>query len=324
MIENCITKYSISPSFYNRYFKHNAENRFAASMLEFMLWRRGKFLHPKDREKHINTFIDEETENFYQKDEFNLPQIQFVLTTRCTLKCRDCNFFVPYFNKKTPSPDLTNKDFKKEFYNLTGIINTVRRFMVLGGEPLLSRELPAIAEEVCRSDKVPILEIVTNGTKIPSDDLLDILKKYSEKVYFHISNYSVNESLRPYLCHDKLLALLKDNGIKYQMSTDMHWYREEPFNEHDYSIEQLKAMFSDCWAKRVIQVLNGKIAVCPRTSGGYEMGVVPLHKGQYIDLRASSGEALKKQFIDFYHRDYLDGCRYCTRSEEEVTPARQL
>jgi organic radical activating enzyme len=323
-MEDNIQKYNINESFFRRYFMHNAENRFALAMLEFMLWHRGKFLHPKDREKHIQDYLNEEVENYYEKKEFNMPQIQFVVTTRCTLKCRDCNFFVPYFNKEKPSLDLTFEDFKKEFSNLTGIINTVRRFMLLGGEPLLNHELPEMVAEICRSNKVAVLEIVTNGTINPSDELLDVLKEYRDKVYFHISNYSVNEPIKPLLHHESLLKLLKDNNVKYQMSTDMHWYREEPIKEQSYSTEQLKAMFADCWAKRVFQVHNGKMAVCPRTSGAYEIGIVPLIEGQYIDLRSFAGENLQKQFIDFYHRDYLDGCRYCIRSEEEVPPALQL
>ncbi|GHU82998.1 hypothetical protein FACS189468_7770 [Spirochaetia bacterium] len=323
-MENLIQQYKIEKSFFTRYFQHNAENRFAQAMHNFMLWKRGKFLLPRDREKHINNFVMEEIENFYQKKEFNLPQIQFVVTTRCTLKCRDCNFFVPYFDQKKSSPDLTLNEFKREFSNLIGIINTVRRFMILGGEPLLSRELPEIIVEICRSNKIPIVEIVTNGTVLPSSLLLEVLKEFRDKVWLHISNYSINESLRPVLKYEKLLGILKDNGIKYQMTTDTHWYREKPHGIHDYSTEQIKTMFADCWAKRVLQVCNGKIAVCPRTSGGYEMGVVPFFEGQFIDLRESSSESLRQQFIDFYHRDYLDGCKYCIRSEEEVLPALQV
>jgi organic radical activating enzyme len=319
-----IEQHKIDKIFLLRYFRHNAENRFASAMLEFMLWRRGTLLHPKDRDKFISDFMIEEIEAFYQKNEFTLPQIQFAVTTRCTLKCKDCNFFLPYFNKQKTSKDLSFVDFKKQLENLTQIIHTVYRFQFLGGEPLLCHEFPLLLAHAAKNAKISKVEIVTNGTMLPSMELLTVVKEFNHKIYFHISNYSVNESVKPFLKHEKLLPLLKENNIKYQMSTDMHWYREVPMQYHGYDQERLRAVFADCWAKRVIQVHNGRIAICPRTSGGYEMGEVPILDEECIDLQNSSDENLKDQFIKFYHRDHFNACQYCMRSEEEVLPASQI
>jgi organic radical activating enzyme len=319
-----IEQYKIDKTFLLRYFRHNAENRFASEMLEFMLWRRGKLLHPGNRDKIICDFMLEEIEAFYQQNEINLPQIQFAVTTKCTLKCKDCNFFLPYFTKTKTSKDLSFADFKKQFENLTQIIHTVYRFQFLGGEPLLCQEFPLMLAEAAESNKIPKIEIVTNGTMLPSAELLAVAKEFRHKVYFHISNYSVNESVKPFLKHDKLLPLLKANDIRYQMSTDMHWYREAPIQDYGTSEEKLREQFADCWAKRVLQVHNGIVAICPRTSGGYEIGTVPVIKSESLDLQNATADALKQQFIDFYHKDYLKGCRFCTRSEEEVLPAEQL
>jgi organic radical activating enzyme len=249
-----VERYNIDKTFLLRYFRHNAENRLASEMLEFMLWRRGKLLHPKNRNTIIHDFVLKEIEAFYQKNEFNLPQIQFAVTTRCTLKCKDCNFFLPYFNKTKNQKDLSFSDFKRQLANLTRIIHTVYRFQFLGGEPLLCREFPLILAEAAENNKIPKIEIVTNGTVLPSTELLSIVTEFRHKVCFHVSDYSVNESLKPFLKHDKLFPLLKENDIKYQMSTDMHWYHEAPIQDYGISEEKLREQFVDCWAKRVLQV----------------------------------------------------------------------
>ena len=43
-IDSLKTKYKIEASFFHRYFQQNAEAHFAMSQLEFMLWRRGRFI----------------------------------------------------------------------------------------------------------------------------------------------------------------------------------------------------------------------------------------------------------------------------------------
>jgi organic radical activating enzyme len=324
LLESCVQKYKIDNSFFKRYFMQNAENRFAVSQLEFMLWRRGRFIKPQEKAGELDRFTVEEIENFYQKNEINIPQLQFVVTTRCSLKCRDCNALIPEFGRKGNNHiDLTIDGFKRECDVLAGAVKNIRRFMLLGGEPLLNKCLPDIVEICAGYNNINVIEIITNGTILPSPRLLEIIKNHREKVYFHISNYSKNEDLKNVLKYDALLQILKENGIKHQMSMNLVWNREESLRLKTYTDSELKAMFEDCWLKRCVQVLNGRLSLCPRLSSGRALNSVNDDCNEHIDLTGLDAETLRKKLINFYKKDVFESCRWCVRIDEQIDPAIQ-
>jgi hypothetical protein len=323
MREELVRRYGIHPVFMSRYFERNAERRFAAQVLEFMLWRRGGFIPPHLKEKTQQRFLREEIENFYENGLVNLPQIQFAVTTRCTLHCRNCNAYIPHFGRAVPHIDLAPEDFARDLAALAGVVASVRRFMLLGGEPLLHPEFPEILAVAASVGGIGVVEIVTNGTVVPSPDVLRIAEEYKAKVYFHISNYSINPAVRPRLKHEAVFGALKKHGIKYQISPNPSWLREVPLAGRNGDDSQVKTMFSFCWLKRTLEVKNGRIAVCPKASSGYELGMVDgSSTGEVVDLRGNGD--IRQKLIDFYHREFFEACRGCVRIDEEVMPAEQL
>lgn len=320
-MQNLIEHYQIQKSFLSRYFQCNAEMRLVAAMRDYMLWRRGNFIFPRDRKKLLQDFAKEEIYNFYEKKELNLPQMQFAITNRCTLKCKECNFFVPYFDKQATNQDLTFDEFRNDFSNLTKVVTRIHRFTLIGGEPLVNKYLPEIINEICSNKNIPVIEIITNGTVIPSAQLLDVAKEYCNKVWFHISDYSSNALLHPVLRHSEIISALKKHNIKHQISSNS-WHHEMPMQLYNHTPEELNSMFAQCWVKKCVQSYNGKVSACPRASAGYATGVIP--DDDSIDLRHCTEKELLQKFVDFYHYDYIAACRYCTLTNEEIMPALQV
>ena len=83
-MKELLEKYNISKSFYNRYFELNAINRLGNELFRFMNFKEGKFINPMKKQQYIEDYIKEEVINFFEKDELNIPQIEFCLTTQCT------------------------------------------------------------------------------------------------------------------------------------------------------------------------------------------------------------------------------------------------
>jgi hypothetical protein len=323
MQDELTQQFNIHPVFMSRYFERNVERRFAAQMLEFMLWRRGKFIPPQLKEKMQQQFLREELEDFYEKGKLNLPQLQFAVTTRCSLRCRNCNAYMPYFGKTAPHVELAPEDFARDLATLGKVVGTIRRFMLLGGEPLLHTRFAEILAASASQSFVSIVEIVTNGTMPPSEDVLHVAEQYRDKVYFHISNYSVNPALASRLRHEAVFEALKGHGIRYQMSPSPSWLKEVPLAEKDNDDGRVKSMFADCWLKRTLEVKNGKIAICPKASSGYELGMADDScAGEVVDLHG--GGDIRQKLIDFYHREFFEACRGCVRINEEVLPAEQV
>jgi organic radical activating enzyme len=198
-------------------------------------------------------------------------------------------------------------------------------FNILGGEPLINQELPEIVEYAAKSQKTGTIRITTNGTIIPSGRLIDAVKKYNDRVYFSISNYSKNEKLKKIIKQDEIIEVLKYNGIKYQVNPDFMWNLEEPLKHKNYDNEQLKQLFRICHYKHCVELLDGKIHICGKQSMTYELherSNIEIPDGDYVDLRKSKN--LREELINFYHREYFNICGYCRRIDKQILPAEQL
>jgi organic radical activating enzyme len=288
-----------------------------------MFWKRGNFINPNEREKYYEKFLLEELENFYEKKKINIPQIEFDITSRCTLKCKNCFNLMPFFNQTNHIDEKFN-EFKIELDNLLSGVNSIVKLNFLGGEPLINKDLAKMVRYAARKDEISIIEIITNGTLIPNQELIDIIKEHSKKIYFYISNYSKNTELKSVLEHERIVKVLKSNDIKYQLPTDITWFEEIHPSKKNYTLEQIKDIFKICSENPCICIFNGKIHVCAKSSSGYELGLIKIKNSDFIDLRAVGGQELSKKLIDFYGKDYFDACKYCVRTNKKVMPAEQL
>jgi organic radical activating enzyme len=320
-MKEIINKYGITQTFFDRYFVKNGINAYAAKFLQFILWHRGPFLNPMHKARNIDKLIFEEIENFYNTGEFNIPMLQFVVTTRCTLNCRDCNALIPYF-KSHGHVSYTLEEFRQDIDAICAVAKKIRRFILLGGEPLLHKDFPVMVEYCAQKPAIDAIEIITNGTLMPAGNMLDVLRRWKDKAYVHFSNYSKNKKLQNVLKYQDIKLTLKESGIKYQMADDLVWNREDAhLTDRGYSCDFLKKMYADCWFKGCLQAMNGKVCTCPRSSATTELYHEKIPYTDYINLRDSKD--LKQEFIDFYHKNYVEACRYCVRTCEQVMPALQ-
>ncbi len=185
-------RYAVEDAFFHRYFIRNAENRFVNNLKRFMLWREGRFHNPKDKLRYVRTFLAEELENFYEKGQFVLPQIGFSLTTRCTLRCRDCIALSPLFDEARPSfihIDQNAAAYRSELARIADGVDGVKRLFLHGGEPLLNKDLPDIVQASAECEKIELVELITNGTVVPSEALLDVMERYKHKIYLYKEDF---------------------------------------------------------------------------------------------------------------------------------------
>jgi hypothetical protein len=159
---------------------------------------------------------------------------------------------------------------------------------------------------------------------LPPSQLLDVVRSYANKVYFHLSNYSKNILIVKFLKYDAFITILKESGIKHQMAIDLMWNREEPLMPRSYTVSALRSMFNNCWLARCTQILASRLSLCPRLSSGYALGCIGIIPEESIDLQACDRHTFKDDLINFYKKDYFEACRNCIRIDEQVIPAVQL
>jgi hypothetical protein len=75
--------------------------------------------------------------------------------------------------------------------------------------------------------------------------------------------------------------------------------------KRNYTDTELRATFDSCWLKRCVQVLDGRLSICPRLSSGRALNIVDDDYDERIDLADLDEEVLRKNLINFYKKVFL-------------------
>lgn len=144
----------------------------------------------------------------------NTPQIETRLLAlsvgqACNYRCRDCLNFAPYAMKENKRYLL--EDIKNDIKSAMRFFGKIDIFHIQGGEPFLYKELGELIQYVRQyyGHIVRKIVIATNGSMIPDDTLLKVIK--DNHVEIRISDYK-NEHNNSVLI-DKLIA----NHIRYRV-----------------------------------------------------------------------------------------------------------
>lgn len=308
----------MTKSFYKRYIEENAVSRMRIEILRFLWFREGHFINPMKRNEIFNNYVEEEISNFFDKKIINLPQIEFCITTKCTLKCKDCCAFIPQLDS-TKRLDMTMSEFKQTLDNICKSVNLIRNLVILGGEPLINQELPQMLDYAAEKENISLIQLITNGTILPSEPLLKVLNKHNKKICVYISNYADNPELVPILKQEEIKKLLNENNVRVQKPEDWPWVKEYGFSKNKFSQDITRDKILECSRVKCNSILNGKMDICSKASAARELNLFKINDS--IDLINSKN--LKEDFINFYNKEYMDACAYCILSNEKVPPAIQ-
>jgi len=154
------------------------------------------------------------------KKQINIIQVNTAVTTFCTLNCKKCNMFMPYY-VNTKRHHYTFDEMKKDIDSLTQFVDYIFLYNFLGGEPFLNKELKDIIHYVGTEykDKIGKLELTTNGTLIPDNETLEILEKYD--VHISISDYTEQVPYERKL--NNFMEVLEQHDIQYTRNKMTEW-----------------------------------------------------------------------------------------------------
>lgn len=322
-----ITKYKnikIVPMFYNE-----NVSAFERRNLNHNVFVECRGLHGKKDKKYsklIVDFIKLKNKLNYKLGNIDIPQIEFNLTTVCTLKCKHCSNFIPYL-KPNEHSKIKFEDFKIQLSNLTKSVSKIKNLILLGGEPLTVPNLHEYVEFASNNNKIEKVWIVTNGTLLMNDNLKKTLAKHRKKIIVWVSNYSKNEKIKSSLKHSELLEQIKELGLDYDYVKDLSWSYTSDLNTEP--LRENSEFYFECCGNNCVSVFEGKIYVCPRAGIFDKKKVYVPQSDEIIDLNIeNNSKVLKQKLKDFYSRKSFTACNYCTtvedRMHEKVIPAIQL
>lgn len=243
--------------------------------------------------------------------------LEIPITTKCSLRCSHCSNLIPCYKEQS---DYDIHILVKSIRKFLECINNIVYIRVLGGEPFLSQNLYKILKELLKSDKIQRIEVVTNGTIIPTDKkVINILRNH--KIIVCISQY-------PIVKYHKLVTFLEKNNIQYRIDKMNFWMDYGKPKERNKSKKELIKQFKNC--NHVCKsLINGQIHLCPRSSHGTDLGIIKNNEDDYLDLldKSLGISEKKKKLNQLLKKKYIMACDYCdfgTKSSKKIPVAQQL
>lgn len=238
------------------------------------------------------------------EDRFVISRIAVSVTNQCSLNCRDCNNLMPYCKEKfTIDVKEQIKDLQKLLEYVDGIINVE----VIGGEPFVYRQLPELLQYLCAEPKIHFIEITSNGTIIPSGEVLDLLRH--SKICVLLSDYGKVNSEKA----KKTYQWLRQHQVCSQNLKNREWISTGNIDRRRKSKWRMKYEYFHCDARKDCRTLyKGKLYVCGRAPVLDELGVLR-DDSSFLDIRQMSPNVKigREQLHSFWGNDYAECCLYC-------------
>lgn len=244
---------------------------------------------------------------FKYKNLVHIFQTDVLVTEKCTLACSHCNMFMPHF----VSPNHRNIEIIKSdidsFFNISDYVSV---FHLVGGEPFLHPQMEDIIRYVLHNhiDKIDKFIITTNGTILPKQSTLELLK--TNDVILSVSDYSDKlEHIQKKV--EKVIQTLKEWDINHYVRTEIEWYDFGDLRiKKNLSTDELVKHFDSCTAP--FRGLNdGKFYYCHLNTSAVLTKLFPLNENDYVDLKNVNKEDLIKFDLGYTDLGYLTFCDNC-------------
>ncbi len=245
-----------------------------------------------------------------------LSQTFSSVTSRCTFRCKHCNFFAPYF-KEGIHYDYDEIDILKDFEGYFKVVDYVASWSIIGGEPLINKRLPQIIESVFEKygNHIGYIQIISNGSLVPDKELLDVMKKTNARM--RLSDYT---HVLPYQKKlEEVKQCLKENGIPYDMSVYEQWFdlgiNTSDIPEFSGSTADTARHMRLC-ATGCHQLNDEKFFFCGQGFARTKRGFCSLQEGDCIDLTACTGSIEDKETMlsfcmGYPPKGYISVCKTC-------------
>lgn len=243
------------------------------------------------------------------KRKFLVNRLRVMVTSRCSLRCKECSVFVPYVQH--PQDDSWEQIIS-DIKTFLDAVSALQEVELWGGEPLLHPNLPEIITALANEPRIHQISVITNGTILPDEKLIKSLKT-DPRIIFRISCYGALSSKLK-----EAEGLMQENHIRCEIINYKTWYKNSEIKVLNETDEELRKKFNCCMEGNGIAVWRGKLCFCATLPFLLEAGAFPESDENYYDIRRTDLERTQMiagiyQYAERANTDrYIDACRYCT------------
>lgn len=254
-----------------------------------------------------------------------------IVSYRCTLKCKLCLVYAPYYkNPKDYPVDLLVESIDECFR----LVDSCDTFNVQGGEPLMYKDLPSIMDKLGEYKKqIGKLLLTTNGTLLPDTKLINSLIALGDFVQVNISNYGIEKSPKV----SDLISILEKNNVAYRVinydTGNIHYGGWIDFTDHTLkysSEEELLGNAAECGYRKGgnLAIVNGGMYICCRVVRRIDLGIIEKNDESFIDLFDTRELGERREIVrKILNAKYTPACKYCMGKRSDIPhypPAEQL
>lgn len=268
-------------------------------------------------EKDFDAFVKYFYERYKKTNKPSIFGLEHKVTTRCTLRCKDCCHYAPFF--KSHIEPVSFQKIKDELDLLLKKVDLIHTYSLIGGETLLSKDLPKMIQYAITKDQILNIAITTNCTIIPDADLINVLRNQT-KCMLVLSDYRGNKDLSERIKLDEIVDICKKNNINYRVTEETTKWEKAP----DILKKKKRANKTytlDCRIYQCHEYAQGILYLCPLVL--YMHLNTPQKKlnDAMLDIFKTDSRKIAK----FLTTTRFDTCNYCNLNNGiEVPVALQL
>lgn len=237
-----------------------------------------------------------------------IPKLNFIVTEKCSLRCRDCRALIPHI--QNPG-EVSFEELKEEIDTVMNAIDELVDAEPIGGEPFLYSFLPEVVDYLAGNKKIDNVVITTNGTIVPNERLTMALM--NKKVMVYISDYGYVDKMAKLVRHFEL------NGIAFQTETDMQWMDVGGVEYRNRNKEELKEEYMDCYCQYLVKYIwDRKIWLCPRAPRLSSLGIICDEHDYEVLSKNEQPQVTRKKILDSFEVDYAEACNYCDQGNVDI------
>lgn len=242
-----------------------------------------------------------------------IPRVPVVLTPKCSLRCKECSNLMWKFEEFR---DLSTVKIIASLEKMIKYFDFLPCVELIGGEPFAAANLKEVLDYLVCQKKVLNVEITTNGTILPKQDLIESLQ--NEKVIVRISDYSM------VVDQNKFILCMEKNNIKFEKLIFEGWCETGGIEKRGRDSKVLIEQYYNCEAGYLCKTLwEDRLYPCARAAS---LAVIGIYENcPYVDM--TNERDLQQRILRFWIAPTCGPCDYCNtglNNQVLVKPAEQL
>ena len=250
------------------------------------------------------------SEWYWEKRKENcLLEVHTAVTMRCTFNCKNCNMFVPYYHKKI---DYSFDELKQMYDLFFKYVDYTFCITLLGGEPFISPILGEIIDYLGSkySEKIVVINIISNGSIVPNDDLIEVIVR--NKVLVYLSDYSATISYKSKFM--QVVKKLQENNVEYDLRISDNWKNFGfPVDVPNINSRDMEEHMRSC--APIFHGLNdNKFYYCHVAWSAEKAGLYKLSDKDYVDLNSldlKNKRNIIQHALGNMESKYVSLCKIC-------------